>query len=172
MTHICTVATLCFPEKTFPRNYYYCVQDENSLCLCFKNMYRTLFVAIFTSTFIFSMYDHIGLPGCVFPYLSKYKYQQSSTAIINSRSWQRDPLLLIIAIFSSLFFPWLSWSKMLWRIEQDASLKSKERDNHLSAATINVRLTRGLYCKYKRQSDFESVVRPLWPEAHQTRKLI
>ena len=57
--HICTVATLCFPEKTFPRNYYYCVQDENSLCLCFKNMYRTLFVAIFTSTFIFSMYDHI-----------------------------------------------------------------------------------------------------------------
>ena len=76
--HICTVATLCFPEKTFPRNYYYCVQDENSLCLCFKNMYRTLFVAIFTSTFIFSMYDHIGLPGCVFPYLSKYKYQQSA----------------------------------------------------------------------------------------------
>ena len=58
MMHICTVATLCFPEKTFPRNYYYCVQDENSLCLCFKNMYRTLFVAIFTSTFIFSMYDH------------------------------------------------------------------------------------------------------------------
>ena len=53
--HICTVATLCFPEKTVPRNYYYCVQDENSLCLCFKNMYRTLFVAIFTSTFIFSM---------------------------------------------------------------------------------------------------------------------
>ena len=35
------------------------MQDENSLCLCFKNMYRTLFVAIFTSTFIFSMYDHI-----------------------------------------------------------------------------------------------------------------
>ena len=56
MMHICTVATLCFPEKTFPRNYYYCVQDENSLCLCFKNMYRTLFVAIFTSTFIFSMF--------------------------------------------------------------------------------------------------------------------
>ena len=55
MMHICTVATLCFPEKTVPRNYYYCVQDENSLCLCFKNMYRTLFVAIFTSTFIFSM---------------------------------------------------------------------------------------------------------------------
>ena len=79
MMHICTVATLCFPEKTFPRNYYYCVQDENSLCLCFKNMYRTLFVAIFTSTFIFSMYDHIGLPGCVFPYLSKYKYQQSNS---------------------------------------------------------------------------------------------
>ena len=77
--HICTVATLCFPEKTVPRNYYYCVQDDNSLCLCFKNMYRTLFVAIFTSTFIFSMYDHIGLPGCVFPYLSKYKYQQSSS---------------------------------------------------------------------------------------------
>ena len=56
MMHICTVATLCFPEKTVPRNYYYCVQDENSLCLCFKNMYRTLFVAIFTSTFIFSMF--------------------------------------------------------------------------------------------------------------------
>jgi len=55
MMHICTVATLCFPEKTVPRNYYYCVQDDNSLCLCFKSMYRTLFVAIFTSTFIFSM---------------------------------------------------------------------------------------------------------------------
>ena len=88
MTHICTVATLCFPEKTFPRNYYYCVQDENSLCLCFKNMYRTLFVAIFTSTFIFSMYDHIGLPGCVFPYLSKYKYQQSYIDLkYHSKSW-------------------------------------------------------------------------------------
>ena len=82
MMHICTVATLCFPEKTVPRNYYYCVQDDNSLCLCFKSMYRTLFVAIFTSTFIFSMYDHIGLPGCVFPYLSKYKYQQSVTHIL------------------------------------------------------------------------------------------
>ena len=58
MMHICTVATLCFPEKTVPRNYYYCVQDDNSLSLCFKSMYRTLFVAIFTSTFIFSMYDH------------------------------------------------------------------------------------------------------------------
>ena len=56
MMHICTVATLCFPEKTVPRNYYYCVQDDNSLCLCFKSMYRTLFVAIFTSTFIFSMF--------------------------------------------------------------------------------------------------------------------
>ena len=56
MMHICTVATLCFPEKTVPRNYYNCVQDDNSLCLCFKNMYRTLFVAIFTSTFIFSMF--------------------------------------------------------------------------------------------------------------------
>ena len=55
MMHICTVATLCFPEKTVPRNYYYCVQDDNSLSLCFKSMYRTLFVAIFTSTFIFSM---------------------------------------------------------------------------------------------------------------------
>ena len=55
MMHICTVATLCFPEKTVPRNYYYCVQDDISLCLCFKSMYRTLFVAIFTSTFIFSM---------------------------------------------------------------------------------------------------------------------
>ena len=56
MMHICTVATLCFPEKTVPRNYYYCVQDDNSLSLCFKSMYRTLFVAIFTSTFIFSMF--------------------------------------------------------------------------------------------------------------------
>merc|ERR1712013_136868 len=87
MMHICTVATLCFPEKTFPRSYYYCVQDENSLCLCFKNMYRTLFVAIFTSTFIFSMYDHIGLPGCVFPYLSKYKYQQSFYKIGMMPTW-------------------------------------------------------------------------------------
>ena len=56
MMHICTVATLCFPEKTVPRNYYYCVQDDNSLSLCFKSMYRTLFVAIFTSNFIFSMF--------------------------------------------------------------------------------------------------------------------
>ena len=56
MMHICTVATLCFPDKTIPRNYYYCVQDDNSLCLCFKSMYRILFVAIFTSAFIFSMF--------------------------------------------------------------------------------------------------------------------
>ena len=56
MMHICTVATLCFPEKTVPRNYYYGVQDDNSLSLCFKSMYRTLFVAIFTSDFIFSMF--------------------------------------------------------------------------------------------------------------------
>ena len=53
--HLCTVATLCFLEKTFPRNYYYCDQDDNSLSLCFKSMYLTLFVAIFTSNFIFSM---------------------------------------------------------------------------------------------------------------------
>ena len=56
MMHICTVATLCFPDKTVPRNYYYCVQDDNSLSLCFKSMYRILFVAIFTSAFIFSMF--------------------------------------------------------------------------------------------------------------------
>ena len=91
MMHICTVATLCFSEKTVPRNYYYCVQDDNSLCLCFKNMYRTLFVAIFTSTFIFSMYDHIGLPGCVFPYLSKYKYQQSNISIYEVKMYHMRP---------------------------------------------------------------------------------
>ena len=56
MMHLCTVATLCFFEKTFPRNYYYCDQDDNSLGLCFKSMYLTLFVAIFTSNFIFSMF--------------------------------------------------------------------------------------------------------------------
>ena len=72
MMHICTVATLCFPEKTVPRNYYYCVQDDNSLSLCFKSMYRTLFVAIFTSTFIFSMsksshtYRNINISNLVF----------------------------------------------------------------------------------------------------------
>ena len=55
MMHLCTVATLCFLEKTFPRNYYYSDQDDNSLSLCFKSMYLTLFVAIFTSNFIFSM---------------------------------------------------------------------------------------------------------------------
>ena len=53
--HLCTVATLCFLEKTFPKNYYYSDQDDNSLSLCFKSMYLTLFVAIFTSNFIFSM---------------------------------------------------------------------------------------------------------------------
>ena len=41
--------------STIRLQYLQSVQDENSLCLCFKNMYRTLFVAIFTSTFIFSM---------------------------------------------------------------------------------------------------------------------
>ena len=55
MMHLCTVATLCFLEKTFPKNYYYSDQDDNSLSLCFKSMYLTLFVAIFTSNFIFSM---------------------------------------------------------------------------------------------------------------------
>ena len=59
MMHLCTVATLCFLEKTFPRNYYYSDQDDNSLSLCFKSMYLTLFVAIFTSNFIFSMFKSL-----------------------------------------------------------------------------------------------------------------
>ena len=75
--HICTVATLCFPEKTVPRNYYYCVQDDNSLCLCFKSMYRTLFVAdLHFDFYIFDVQK--------FPYLSKYKYQQSSSSVLSS----------------------------------------------------------------------------------------
>ena len=91
MMHICTVATLCFPEKTFPRNYYYCVQDENSLCLCFKNMYRTLFVAIFTSTFIFSMFKsfhtyrniNISNPGAKSSTLQLFSSERS----LHSGSW-------------------------------------------------------------------------------------
>ena len=43
-------------RKNISRNYYYCDQDENSLGLCFKSMYLTLIVAIFTSNFIFSMF--------------------------------------------------------------------------------------------------------------------
>ena len=43
-------------RKNISRNYYYCDQDENSLGLCFKSMYLTLIVAIFTSSFIFSMF--------------------------------------------------------------------------------------------------------------------
>ena len=54
--HFCIVATLCFFEKNISRNYYYCDQDDNSLGLCFKSMYLTLIVAIFTSNFIFSMF--------------------------------------------------------------------------------------------------------------------
>ena len=42
--------------KNTSRNYYSCDQDENSLGLCFKSMYLTLIVAIFTSNFIFSMF--------------------------------------------------------------------------------------------------------------------
>ena len=56
MMHFCIVATLCFFEKNTSRNYYSCDQDENSLGLCFKSMYLTLIVAIFTSNFIFSMF--------------------------------------------------------------------------------------------------------------------
>ena len=81
MMHICTVATLCFPEKTVPRNYYYCVQDDNSLCLCFKSMYRTLFVAIFTSTFIFSMYDHILV--CLDAFSHTYRNINISNLYVN-----------------------------------------------------------------------------------------
>ena len=91
MMHICTVATLCFPEKTVPRNYYYCVQDDNSLCLCFKSMYRTLFVAIFTSTFIFSMsksshtYRNINIRNQVqtriAQHLRKHKIELSSSTL-------------------------------------------------------------------------------------------
>ena len=43
-------------KKPFPEITIICDQDDNSLSLCFKSMYRTLFVAIFTSDFIFSMF--------------------------------------------------------------------------------------------------------------------
>ena len=56
MMHLCTVATLCFFKITFPRIYYYCDQDDNSLGLCFKSMYLTLIVAIVTSNYILSMF--------------------------------------------------------------------------------------------------------------------
>ena len=45
-----------FLKKLFPEITIICDQDDNSLSLCFKSMYRTLFVAIFTSNFIFSMF--------------------------------------------------------------------------------------------------------------------
>ena len=45
-----------FLKKHFPEITIICDQDDNSLSLCFKSMYRTLFVAIFTSDFIFSMF--------------------------------------------------------------------------------------------------------------------
>ena len=92
MMHICTVATLCFPEKTVPRNYYYCVQDDNSLSLCFKSMYRTLFVAIFTSVFIFSMFK------------SSHTYRNIN--ISNQDEW--------FSFFVQMF--WTAKLKFLWKL--------------------------------------------------------
>ena len=34
MMHLCTVATLCFFKITFPRNYYYCNQDDTIPWVC------------------------------------------------------------------------------------------------------------------------------------------
>ena len=98
--HICTVATLCFPEKTVPRNYYYCVQDENSLCLCFKNMYRTLFVAIFTSTFIFSMYDHFLV--CLDAF--SHTYRNINISNLKQRLQMHCSLIAVSKLKNQMFF--------------------------------------------------------------------
>ena len=34
MMHLCTFATLCFFKITFPRNYYYCDQDDTIPWVC------------------------------------------------------------------------------------------------------------------------------------------
>ena len=34
MMHLCTFATLCFFKITFPRNYYYCNQDDTIPWVC------------------------------------------------------------------------------------------------------------------------------------------
>ena len=102
--HICTVATLCFPEKTVPRNYYYCVQDENSLCLCFKNMYRTLFVAIFTSTFIFSMsksshtYRNINISNQLTKHGRKYEHKDKDSHKDNDKDKDAKGMTETIAV--------------------------------------------------------------------------
>ena len=72
MMHLCTFATLCFFKITFPRNYYYCNQDDtipwvcvlkyvsNSNC-CHRHL--KLYISMFKS----------------FHTYRKYIYQQSSS---------------------------------------------------------------------------------------------
>ena len=56
MMHLCTVATLCFFEKTFLEITTSATRTIIPWDYVFKSMYRTLTVATFTSNFIFSMF--------------------------------------------------------------------------------------------------------------------
>ena len=80
MMHLCTFATLCFFKITFPRNYYYCNQDDtipwvcvlkyvsNSNC-CHRHL--KLYISMFKS----------------FHTYRKYIYQQSDSAVASATVW-------------------------------------------------------------------------------------
>ena len=70
MMHLCTVATLCFFKITFPRNYYYCDQDDTFPWVCvLKYVSNSNCCHRHLELYIFDVQK--------FPYLSKYIYQQS-----------------------------------------------------------------------------------------------
>ena len=83
MMHLCTFATLCFFKITFPRNYYYCNQDDtipwvcvlkyvsNSNC-CHRHL--KLYISMFKS----------------FHTYRKYIYQQSTMRWGWYVTWQRQ----------------------------------------------------------------------------------
>ena len=69
MMHLCTVATLCFFKITFPRNYYYCDQDDTFPWVCvLKYVSNSNRCHRHLEFYIFDVQK--------FPYLSKYIYQQ------------------------------------------------------------------------------------------------
>ena len=84
MMHLCTVATLCFFKITFPRNYYYCDQDDTFPWVCvLKYVSNSNCCHRHLELYIFDVQK--------FPYLSKYKYQQSSSPSWQGSAWPATP---------------------------------------------------------------------------------
>ena len=107
MMHLCTVATLCFFKITFPRNYYYCDQDDTFPWVCvLKYVSNSNCCHRHLELYIFDVQK--------FPYLSKYIYHQTfQYYVLKSRTCKMDVLMLVEAIGCSF---------RLYREEKEADI--------------------------------------------------